>query len=378
MNLAWRDVQHGLGRFILTCIGLSLLLGVVMGMTAIYRGLVAEALGVVDKARADLWIVEGGKRGPFAEASRIPRDTRNVALVQSGVAAAGAVVYQTVEVPHRGAILRAFVIGSEAGRPGSEAVLVDGRSILKSRTEVLADHKTGLVLNERLRIGRNDFTVVGLLSNTTSSGGDPVIMMTLRDAQLVQLEFDPSAVRRETARNSQPGTTSDTVNAIAVRLHEGASPQSVIDPVRRWKHLGAMTNSEQQGILTRSVIDKARKQIGLFTGILLIVSTVVIGLIIYTMTMDKKKAIATLKLIGAPDRTIVMLIIQQALAMGLAGFALGAALIRLGQDYFPRRLVFEASDTLMLFGIIVVVCLAASVFGVRSALRIDPASALGG
>jgi putative ABC transport system permease protein len=94
--------------------------------------------------------------------------------------------------------------------------------------------------------------------------------------------------------------------------------------------------------------------------------------------MDKKKAIATLKLIGAPDRTIVMLIIQQALAMGLAGFALGAALIRLGQDYFPRRLVFEASDTLLLLGIIVVVCLAASVFGVRSALRIDPASALGG
>ncbi|MCU0885828.1 MAG: ABC transporter permease, partial [Beijerinckiaceae bacterium] len=106
MNLAWRDVQHGLGRFILTCVGLSLLLGVVMGMTAIYRGLVAEALGVVDNARADLWIVEGGKRGPFAEASRIPRDTRNVALVQSGVATAGAVVYQTVEVPHRGAILR--------------------------------------------------------------------------------------------------------------------------------------------------------------------------------------------------------------------------------------------------------------------------------
>ena len=27
MNLAWRDVRHGLGRFILTCIGLSLLLG---------------------------------------------------------------------------------------------------------------------------------------------------------------------------------------------------------------------------------------------------------------------------------------------------------------------------------------------------------------
>lgn len=378
MNLAWRDVQHGLGRFILTCVGLSLLLGVVMGMTAIYRGLVAEALGIVDGAKADLWIVEGGKRGPFAEASRIPRDTRNAVMVQSGVAAAGAIVYQTVEIPYRSGILRAFVVGAELDRPGNEVVIVEGRAILKSRSELVADRKTGLALGEKLRIGRNDFTVVGLVADSASSGGDPVIMMTLRDAQLVQLEFEPSAVRKEVARNPQSGVSNDTVNAIIVRLHPNASAKDVIERIRRWKHLGALTNLEQQQILTRSVIEKARKQIGLFTGILLIVSTVVIGLIIYTMTMDKKKAIATLKLIGAPDRTIVTLILQQALAMGLSGFAIGAALIRLAQDYFPRRLVFETSDTVMLLGIIIIVCLAASVFGVRSALKIDPASALGG
>ena len=99
---------------------------------------------------------------------------------------------------------------------------------------------------------------------------------------------------------------------------------------------------------------------------------------VYTMTMDKKKAIATLKLIGAPDRVIVSLILQQALAMGLVGFAIGATLIRLAKDYFPRRVVLETSDTAILLGIIIMVCLIASVFGVRSALKIDPASALGG
>ena len=35
------------------------------------------------------------------------------------------------------------------------------------------------------------------------------------------------------------------------------------------------------------------------------------------MTIDKKKSIATLKLIGEPDRRIVGLIVQQALAMGV-------------------------------------------------------------
>jgi putative ABC transport system permease protein len=152
----------------------------------------------------------------------------------------------------------------------------------------------------------------------------------------------------------------------------------VIGSIARWKHLTAMTAAQQEEILTRSVIERARRQLGLFAVILLVVSTVVIGLIVYTMTMDKKKAIATLKLIGAPDRVIVSLILQQALAMGLVGFAIGAALIRLAKDYFPRRVVLETSDTAILLGIIFMVCLIASVFGVRSALKIDPASALGG
>ncbi|CAN1550834.1 hypothetical protein MCEMSEM23_02176 [Rhabdaerophilaceae bacterium] len=378
MNLAWRDVQHGLGRFILSCVGLSLLLGVVMGMTGIYRGLVAEALGLVRMANADLWVVEGGKRGPFAESSRIPRDTRDVIAAQSGVAATGAVVYQTVEIPHEGKNLRLFVVGSEIGRPGSEMVIVSGRGIVRSRTEIVADQKAGLMIGERIRIGRDDFTVVGLMHNTTSFGGDPVVMMTLRDAQIIQAQFEPSAVRRETARTGQAGANPDQVNAIIVRLNPLTAADTVTDSIKRWKHLSAMSGQEQEDILTRSVIEKARRQIGLFTGILLVVSTVVIGLIVYTMTLDKKKAIATLKLIGAPDRTIVALIIQQALAMGLTGFAIGAILIRLTQDYFPRRLVLETSDTILLLGIIVIVCLLASVFGVRSALKIDPASALGG
>ena len=39
MNLAARDIRHNLGRFVLTTIGVGMLLMVVMGMGGIYRGL---------------------------------------------------------------------------------------------------------------------------------------------------------------------------------------------------------------------------------------------------------------------------------------------------------------------------------------------------
>ena len=88
-------------------------------------------------------------------------------------------------------------------------------------------------------------------------------------------------------------------------------------------------------------MDRAKRQIGLFLGILLTVSAVVIALIIYTMTMEKLKQIATLKLIGAPDRIIVGLIVQQSLALGMVGWTFGLVLILLVKDYFPRRVVLE-------------------------------------
>ena len=69
---------------------------------------------------------------------------------------------------------------------------------------------------------------------------------------------------------------------------------------------------------------------------------------------------------------------QQALALGLAGFAIGATLIVNIKDYFPRRVVLEPDNVLVLAGIVLVVCLLSSGLGVRAALKVDPATALGG
>ena len=73
MNLALKDIRHGLFRFVLTCFGLGLLMTVVFAMTGIYNGLVVEALAVARAPQAQLWIVEAGTKGPFAEASKFPR-----------------------------------------------------------------------------------------------------------------------------------------------------------------------------------------------------------------------------------------------------------------------------------------------------------------
>jgi putative ABC transport system permease protein len=234
-----------------------------------------------------------------------------------------------------------------------------------------------LQVGEHLKLGRELFEVVGLTSRQVSSGGDAVVFVTLRDSQKLQFDLAPPAARKELARGAAAGTT-DIVNAIVARISPNVPVDAVAEAVRRWKHLAALTQAEQEAILSRSVIERARRQIGLFTSILLVVSTVIIALIIYTLTMDKIREIATLKLIGAPDRTIVGLIVQQALAIGAIGFLFGALLINLIADYFPRRVLLQVEDATALAAVVMAVCLLASGLGVRLALKVDPATALGG
>ncbi len=377
MNLAYRDIRHNLGRFLLTCLGLGLLLGVVLAMIGIYRGLVVEALTIARAPAVDLWVVEANTRGPFAQASRIPGDIREAVARIAGVSSAGSVTYQTVETEHRGDKLRLYVIGYEPTRPGGPPEITGGRAIGRSHYELVADVTTGLTLGDRIRLGRNVFTVVGLTRHQVSSGGDPSVYINLLDAQKLQFDLSPPAARVQLARGTT-ASSRDTVNAVVARLDPNASADAVAETVRRWKHLAAITQEQQELILTRSLVDRARRQIGLFTSLLLVVSAVIIALIIYTMTMEKLKQIATLKLIGAPDRTIIGMIVQQALALGFIGFAIGATLIVSIKDYFPRRVVLEPDNALMLGLIVFAVCLLSSGLGVRAALRVDPATALGG
>lgn len=179
MNLALKDIRHGLFRFVLTCFGLGLLMTVVLAMIGIYNGLVSDALAVVKGPAADVWVVEAGTKGPFAEASSIPADTRDAVARMPGVAEVGAINYQNVEALHAGRTLRLYVVGYEPGRPGGPQRIVEGRGIGAGHFELVADRKTGLQPGETIRLGRARFAVVGLVEGAMNSGGDPAVFVTL-------------------------------------------------------------------------------------------------------------------------------------------------------------------------------------------------------
>jgi putative ABC transport system permease protein len=112
--------------------------------------------------------------------------------------------------------------------------------------------------------------------------------------------------------------------------------------------------------------------------ILAIVSAAIIAFIIYTLTMDKIREIAVLKLIGTRNRTIAAMILQQAVTLGLIGFAVGKIAATFAAPLFPRYVLLMPQDSVLGVGVVLVLCVLASVVAIRMALAVDPAEAIGG
>lgn len=396
INLASRDIGHHLGRFLFTGIGLGLLIGVTLTMAGVYRGMVADGNAVIDASGADLWVVQKDTLGPWAEPSSIRDDVYRALAALPGVAEVANVAYLTMQVQAGGQDLRVMLAGVEPGALGEPARIVAGRPLIRSHYEAVADEKAGLQLGETVRIRRHDYTVVGLVRRATSSSGDPMLFIPLKDAQEVQFLKDNDSLLAERARTranpelNRPGvpglldallasqTVSRNVNAVLVRVAPGYPAAEVKADIGRWKHLTAWTRADMEEILVAKLIATSARQIGMFLVILAIVSAAIVAFIIYTMTLNKQREIAVLKLIGARDRSIAAMILQQALALGVIGFVVGKSAATLWAPFFPRHVLLETGDAVRGLALTLVVCALASVLAIRAALRVDPADAIGG
>jgi putative ABC transport system permease protein len=133
-----------------------------------------------------------------------------------------------------------------------------------------------------------------------------------------------------------------------------------------------------EGILIGKLIATSAKQIGMFLAILAIVSAAIVAFIIYTLTMDKIREIAVLKLIGTRNRTIASMILQQAVVLGLIGFVVGKITATFAAPLFPKFVLLLSVDTMIGLIAVIAICALASVVAIRMALKVDPAEAIGG
>ncbi len=399
ISLAGRDILQSWGKFVFTGFGLGLLIGVTLTMAGVYRGMVDDARVLLDNSAADLWVVQKDTLGPYAESSSVYDDLWRSIVAMPGVARAANVTYLTMQVRQGNRDVRAMVtgiVGGTANSPGWPPQLVAGRQITRGHYEAVADVAAGFELGDHIQIRRNRFTVVGLTRRMVSSSGDPMIFIPLKDAQEAQFLKDNDAILAQRRRSSEnpafnrpgvPGlldavldsqTSNNYVNAILVQLKPGYLAQEVATPIERWKRLEVYDRVAMEEILVGKLIATSSRQIGMFLVILAVVSAAIVAFIIYTLTMDKIREIAVLKLIGTRNRTIAGMILQQALALGLIGFVVGKIAATFAAPVFPKYVLLIPFDSIAGFFAVMLICVLASIVAIRMALKVDPAEAIGG
>jgi putative ABC transport system permease protein len=404
MNLAVKDIRHNLGRFALTGVGIGMLLMMVMGMVGIYRGLIEDATLLIDNLGADIWIVQKNTRGPFAEVSRVPRNLLDRVAVVPGVTNAREFVYHMIQREYLGKPLRIGVVGlSWPIDKGEWLPLIAGRPLAQTHYEMIADEKLGIPLGENLRLGKEMYNVVGITKGMISSGGDGLAFFTVDDAQIIQFDTPGEAVRLERASRFERGAKADightqpslldkalgpsasipalgppAISAVIATLKPSFEFSAVSSVLSGWSDVSVYTAEGQRQLMLKGMVEMARKQIGFFTVLLALISAIIMALILYTLTLEKVHEIALLKLIGAPNRVILSMILQQALFLAVTGYVIAYLAGQKIFPQFPRRVILLDNDLFLLALIVLGISVASSILGIYKAVKVNPNEALAG
>jgi putative ABC transport system permease protein len=397
MDLAIRDIRQHLGRFLATVVGIGMLFAIVLSMNGIYRGFVFEGLSLIQTANPDLWVVERYRGGPINEESRLPEFFHYSVAAIPGVEKASPFIVFPVERDIVGVSRRFTIIGYDVFTGlGGPKKLIAGRPITQAHYEAVAHVKLGLRLGQNFRLGLHTYTVVGLTKEGTSPDGEPLLYLSLPDAQEVIWLPDNEEVRNQRLRVYQslvqPGFFTpqeaekylsryaiDThqINAVLVRLAPGAKAEEVARQIKNYLYFSVFTTPEQLAIMMKGRLNKPSRQLWLFRVLLLIVCVVIIAMVIFTQTMEKIRSIAVMKLIGAPNRVIVRLIMEQSIVLTACSFFIGWIIIHNAYQMWPRLVLLTWGDDLATLGVALAGGIIASLLGIWKALKTPPALALG-
>ena len=403
MNLAFEDIRHHVGRFLAVSAAVGLLFTVVLAMAGIYQGLVDDATVLLNRMDADLWVVQRGTRGPFADPSRLDPSLESRVAAMPGVRSARAFTTQVLQRDHGKRQIRFALVGlSFPYDYGNGLSPVQGRSLAQAHGELIADASLGIAIGEVVRLGRDDYHVVGLTQQLLASGGDAVVFASVSDTQRILTDDSSDALVAERQRRltrlrdtdlgrslpsleelavdprwTFPAIAAPPIQAVLVRVAPAR-----LDEVRArlagWSDVSVWTHAEEAQLVLQGMVAKARMQLGLFSAILIVTSSLLLAAVLYNLTLEKAHDIAVLKLLGARASRIVALVLEQAWATAVLGYATALVIGSQAFPHFPRRVVLTETSVVGVGLVLLAVSTLASIAGVVYALRIDPGPVLEG
>jgi putative ABC transport system permease protein len=377
-----RSIPERKGAVLAAAVGIAGVVGVFVGFLSIAEGFRAAMkvpgapdVAIVLRHGADTEMTSGLSREDTRLISDAPGIARN-----GDSPMASAELFVIINLPKRSTGTDANVpfrgVGRSAIAVRGDVKIIEGRTCEPGKNEIIvgagaARAFAGLELGRKLRVGQNNWEVVGIFTG----GGGAAESELWTDAAVLQ----PAYNRGDTFQSvlvklSSPGAFDQFKDALTT------NPQLKVRVVRQAEFL-----ADQSTMITQFI-----QGIGFFIAVMMALGAIFGALnTMYSAVSARTREIATLRALGFGGGPVVLSILLESLGMALVGGAFGAAAAYLAFNHFKTSTInwqtfsqiafaFRVTPALLVQGILwaVFIGLIGGLFPAVRAARLPIAAAL--
>jgi putative ABC transport system permease protein len=307
--LAWRNLVVDRMRFALSVAGVAVSVMLMLLLRGYLDGVYQQASAYFENAAGEIVVAQSGTRNTLSSASVLPDGTRGRARSTTGVTRAIPVLFTYVILELHERKQFAFAVGYDPALGGGPWTMAAGREP-RADGEIVLDRLLAreheIAVGDRIELLGQQMVVVGLADGTTFWIGTYAFLTKSALEGLVR----------------SPGATS----FLFVTPGPGVDPEALRQRLGELPGVTALARAE--------IIDNQRRvlgriydgPLGLMVAIAFLVGVLVVGLITYSATVERRHEYGVLKAIGGGNLVLYGVVAAQALVAAVTGALLGVAM----------------------------------------------------
>ena len=370
-----KDMQYRRARVVLTSLGITVLISLILLLGGIMNGMRIQAQQYVKSTGADIWISAEGSGGAFIGFSLLIEE--NMAPLNAArelkEGSLSPLIFAQARPIVRGKSTKAIVVGYMTDKYGGPKQVLDGEGrMFKSSEfqdyrpedpiplEVIVDEKMGLEIGEQITIGTNTVKVVGKTSSLMFVLDTPLIFMDVRVAQKVLLGNYPR------------------VNMMIAKANENMEPEKVAAFFDASGDIEARTMNQTLDDIIAYYVDEPMKAVQFLRVMLWIAAGLLVGMITYVTMLEKTQEIGVLKAIGASNNYVMTHLLKQVALISVVGVTIGFCLAYVFAAAAPIFVAINLVESIIVAGISFIVCCGSGYLAARKVIMVDPLIAFRG
>jgi putative ABC transport system permease protein len=360
--LAFRNLWQQKFRLALSVSGVALAMMLIILLNGFLSGIYAQVTAYLDNTPAQLVVAQDGVTNLLSATSILPAGTEAQANGVPGVAEVTPIVSQFIIFDLHTEKVVAYMVGYEPEQGGGPWQMKDGR-LPAADDEVVLDWVMAtnhdITIGDAIDILDETFKVVGL-SDGTNSWMASFFFVEKRAAERLLLA---------------PGATS----FVLLTLEPDAEVTAVTDRLEhrlRGVEILPVAAMRQNDIAVLVKVFAAPLQ--LMVSIAFAVGTAILGMVIYTATVERTREYGVLKAVGAKNRYLYGLVTVQGVVTAVSGALLGIGLAWLAAQLIMNNspkflIILEPQPVLWVSLSSLLMGILAALLPARAVAHLDPA-----